>query len=100
MSQYVVHRDPRFYKEPLKFDPDRWSAEFEDGLPKFAYFPFGGGPRRCIGEPFAWMEGVIIIATIVSKWKMRLVPNQKIEPLALITIRPKNGMKMILEKRS
>lgn len=100
MSQYVVHRDPRFYKEPLKFDPDRWSAEFEDGLPKFAYFPFGGGPRRCIGEPFAWMEGVIIIATMVSEWKMRLVPNQKIEPLALITIRPKNGMKMILERRS
>jgi cytochrome P450 len=99
MSQYVVHRDPRFYKEPLRFDPDRWTSEFESRLPKFAYFPFGGGPRRCIGEPFAWMEGVIIIAAIISDWKMRLVPNQKIVPDALITIRPKNGMKMILEKR-
>ena len=100
MSQYVVHRDPRFYKDPLAFDPDRWTADFESALPQFAYFPFGGGPRRCIGEPFAWMEGVIIIATIVSKWRMRLVPNQRIVPHALITIRPKYGMKMILEKRS
>ena len=99
MSQFVVHRDPRFYKEPLKFDPDRWTPEFEAGLPKFAYFPFGGGPRRCIGEPFAWMEGVIVIAALMSGWKMRLVPNQKIVPEALITIRPKYGVKMILEKR-
>jgi len=100
MSQYVVHRDPRFYREPLRYDPDRWTSEFESSLPKFAYFPFGGGPRRCIGEPFAWMEGVIIIASIMSDWKIRLVPNQKIVPDALITIRPKNGMKMILEKRA
>lgn len=100
MSQFVVHRDPRFYKEPLRFDPDRWTQDFESSLPKFAYFPFGGGPRRCIGEPFAWMEGVIIIAAVMADWKMRLVPNQKIVPDALITIRPKNGMKMIVEKRA
>ena len=99
MSQYVVHRDQRFYNEPLKFDPDRWTGDFESALPKFAYFPFGGGPRRCIGEPFAWMEGVIVIASIISEWKMRLVPNQRIVPDALITIRPKYGMKMIVEKR-
>lgn len=99
MSQFVVHRDARFYNEPLRFDPGRWTQEFEAALPKFAYFPFGGGPRRCIGEPFAWMEGVIIIASVMADWKMYLVPNQKIVPEALITIRPKNGMKMIVEKR-
>ncbi len=99
MSQYVVHRDPRLYREPQRFIPERWSSEETKELPRFAYFPFGGGTRRCIGEPFAWMEGVILIATIASKWKMRLVPHQKIVPQALITIRPKNGMNMILEKR-
>ncbi len=99
MSQYVVHRDPRLYKEPDRFIPERWNSEETKNLPRFAYFPFGGGTRRCIGEPFAWMEGVILIATIASKWKMRLVPHQKIVPQALITIRPKNGMNMILERR-
>ena len=99
MSQYVVHRDPRFYNEPERFVPERWSSEETKNLPRFAYFPFGGGTRRCIGEPFAWMEGVILIATIASKWKMRLVPHQKVEPQPLITIRPKYGMKMILERR-
>jgi len=99
MSQYVVHRDPRLYKEPDSFIPERWSNEETKELPRFAYFPFGGGTRRCIGEPFAWMEGVILIATIASKWKMRLVPHQKIAPQALITIRPKNGMNMIMERR-
>jgi len=99
MSQYVVHRDPRLYREPDRFIPERWSSDETKDLPRFAYFPFGGGTRRCIGEPFAWMEGVILIATIASKWKMKLVPHQKIVPQALITIRPKNGMNMILEKR-
>lgn len=99
MSQYVVHRDPRIYREPDSFIPERWDNEETKDLPRFAYFPFGGGTRRCIGEPFAWMEGVILIATIASMWKMRLVPHQKIVPQALITIRPKNGMNMIVERR-
>ena len=99
MSQYVVHRDPRLFREPDRFIPERWSTNETKDLPRFAYFPFGGGTRRCIGEPFAWMEGVILIATIASKWKMRLVPHQKIVPQALITIRPKNGMNMIMERR-
>lgn len=99
MSQYVVHREPRLYREPESFRPERWSSDETKDLPRFAYFPFGGGTRRCIGEPFAWMEGVLLIATIASKWKMRLVPHQNIIPQALITIRPKNGMNMILERR-
>ena len=99
MSQYVVHHDPRLFREPDRFIPERWSTNETKDLPRFAYFPFGGGTRRCIGEPFAWMEGVILIATIASKWKMRLVPHQKIVPQALITIRPKNGMNMIMERR-
>ncbi len=99
ISQYLVHRDPRLYREPERFIPERWQSDETKDLPRFAYFPFGGGPRRCIGEPFAWMEGVIIIATIASKWKMRLVPHQKVEPEPLITIRPKRGLNMILERR-
>lgn len=99
MSQYVVHRDVRFYPEPLKFDPDRWEDEKESLLPRFAYFPFGGGPRRCIGEPFAWMEGVILIAAIASKWRMSLVPGQRIVPDPLITIRPKYGIRMTVERQ-
>lgn len=99
MSQFVVQRDPRYYPDPLKYDPNRWGADEESSLPKFAYFPFGGGPRRCIGEPFAWMEGVLITAAIASHWKMRLAPNHKVALDPLITIRPKYGMKMIVERR-
>jgi cytochrome P450 len=99
MSEYVVHHDPRFFPDPFKFDPERWTQDQGSSLPQFAYFPFGGGPRRCVGESFAWMEGMMVIATIASKWKMHLVPGQTIVPKALITIRPKRGMKMIMEKR-
>ena len=99
MSQYVIHRDGRFYPDPLKYDPDRWGAEEDSRLPKFTYFPFGGGPRRCIGEPFAWMEGVLLIAAIASRWKMSLAPGHRVVPDPLITIRPKYGMQMIVEKR-
>ncbi len=99
MSQYVVHHDPRFFPEPFVFDPERWNQDQASSLPQFAYFPFGGGPRRCIGEPFAWMEGMMLIAAIASKWRMHLVPGQTIAPKPLITIRPKNGMRMIMEKR-
>ncbi|MGH7891961.1 MAG: cytochrome P450, partial [Thermodesulfobacteriota bacterium] len=99
MSQFVIHRDGRFYPDPLKYDPDRWGAEEDSRLPKFTYFPFGGGPRRCIGEPFAWMEGVLLIAAIASRWKMGLAPGHRVVPDPLITIRPKYGMKMIVEKR-
>ena len=99
MSQFVMHRDARFFPDPLEYRPERWDSEDDQALPKFAYFPFGGGTRRCIGEPFAWMEGVLLLASIASRWKMRLAPGHKVVPDPLITIRPKYGMKMIVEKR-
>lgn len=99
MSQYVVHHDPRWYPEPERFDPDRWTPEARAARPKFAYFPFGGGPRLCIGEPFAWMEGVLILATLAQRWQARLAPGQRIEPEPLITLRPRNGVRMMLSAR-
>jgi cytochrome P450 len=99
LSQYVIHRDKRFYPEPDRFLPERWTSEQSKSLPKMAYFPFGGGTRFCIGEQFAWMEGILLIATIAQKWKLRLVEGHKVEPQPLITLRPKHGMKMRLEPR-
>ena len=98
-SQYVMHHDSRYYEEPEQFNPDRWTTEFKTRLPRFSYFPFGGGIRGCIGEPFAWMEGALIIATIAQKWTMRLVPGQRIKLDPAITLRPKYGMKMKLVRR-
>jgi cytochrome P450 len=99
LSQYAIHHDKRFYPEPEKFNPERWTSEQAKSLPKMAYFPFGGGPRLCIGEQFAWMEGILLIAAIAQKWKLRLVPGHKVELQPLITLRPKHGMKMTLEPR-
>jgi cytochrome P450 len=99
MSQYVMHRDPRYYEEPEQFNPDRWTAKFKADLPRFSYFPFGGGIRGCIGEPFAWMEGILIVAIIAQKWTMRLVPGQRMKLDPAITLRPRYGMKMKLIKR-
>jgi cytochrome P450 len=97
MSQYVMHHDPRYYNEPDRFDPERWSSDARSSLPRFSYFPFGGGIRACIGEPFAWMEGILVLAIIVRQWKMRLVRGQRVELDPAITLRPKYGMKMKLE---
>ncbi|HLF83978.1 MAG TPA: cytochrome P450 [Blastocatellia bacterium] len=99
MSPWVMHHDPRFFPDPFKFDPERWTAEARESRPKFSYFPFGGGPRVCIGEQFAWMEGALLIAAIAQQWKMRLAPGQRVEPKAMITLRPKYGMRMLLSKR-
>jgi len=99
MSPWVMHHDARFFPEPFEFDPERWTSEARESRPKFSYFPFGGGPRVCIGEQFAWMEGVLLIATIAQRWKMRLAPGQVVEPKPMITLRPKYGMRMIVEAR-
>jgi cytochrome P450 len=100
MSPFIVQRDERFYPNPERFDPDRWTAEFKASLPPFAYFPFGGGPRRCIGESFAWMELILIVATIAQRWDLRLVPGHPVVPQPLITLRAKHGMRMTLAARA
>jgi cytochrome P450 len=99
MSQYLMHRNEKYFPDPLKFDPERWRPEARESRPKFSYFPFGGGPRLCIGEQFAWMEGVLIIATMAQRWKMRLVEGHPVEPHPIMTLRPKYGMKMIVGRR-
>lgn len=99
-SPYVTHRDPRWFPDPERFDPERWTQEARDARPKFSYYPFGGGARICIGERFAWMEGVLLIAALAQKWKLRLDPAQRVEPLPLITLRTKYGMRMQLLPRT
>src|SRR3984893_17477581 len=76
MSQYVMHRDARYFPDPLCFDPERWIASARELRPQFSYFPFGGGPRRCIGESFAWMEGILLLATLAQHWQVRLAADQ------------------------
>ncbi len=99
MAQAVMHADPRFWNNADAFDPDRWTSEAEAARPKFAYFPFGGGPRVCIGEQFAWMEEMLLLAALGQQWKMRLAPGQIVATQPIITLRPKGGMKMVLERR-
>ena len=97
MSPYAMHRDPRWFPDPLAFRPERWLVE-DPARPKFAYFPFGGGARVCIGERFAWMEGTLLLAAIGQRWRLRLEPGHRVETQARITLRPKYGMRMIPER--
>ncbi len=97
---YIMHRDKRFWTDADEFKPERWETQsVKEAANKFIYFPFGGGIRRCIGEQFAWMEGVLLLATLGKKHKLKLLATQKIAMQPLITLRPKFGMKMTVEKR-
>ena len=99
MAQWVVHRDPRWYDAPEEFQPERWEGDLAKRLPKFAYFPFGGGPRQCIGNAFALMEATLILATIAQKFRLRLLPGHQVVPLASITLRPRHGVLVTIEAR-
>ena len=99
MSQWVMHRDPRYYEQPEVFDPDRWLPERAAQRPKMAYFPFGGGPRVCIGNTFAMQESMLVLATIARSWSMRLVPDQDIRLSPVLTLRPRYGIRVVLSKR-
>jgi len=97
-SQWIIHRDSRWYPNPLRFDPERWTPQARASRPKFSYFPFGAGPRQCVGESFAWMEGVLLLASIARRWKFSLVPETKADLLPLITLRPKHGITLRIGK--
>jgi cytochrome P450 len=98
-SQYIMGRDPQYFPDPLRFNPDRFNPENKAARPKFTYFPFGGGNRQCIGESFAWMEGVFSIATIAQRWRMSYLGTAPPEVQAKITLRPKNPLMMQLIPR-
>ncbi len=99
MSQWVVQRDPRFFTRPEAFQPERWTDEFEQRLPRFAYFPFGGGPRVCIGSSFAVLEAVLVLAAVVQQFHLRPAPGQNVEPWATLVLRPKNGIMLEVSRR-
>lgn len=92
MPQAVVHRDSRFFKDPDTFQPDRWRDDFEKHLPKCAYFPFGGGPRTCIGNTFAMVEMTLVLAMIAQRFQFQILPGQKVTPSLQVTMRPNPGV--------
>ena len=98
-SQYIIQRSAEYFPEPLRFDPDRFLPEHKARRHRFAYFPFGGGGRQCIGEAFAWMEGVLMLATIAQQWGLRFVPGQTVDVQPKITLRPKFPMMFVPEAR-
>jgi cytochrome P450 len=100
VSQWVVHRDPRWWDQPETFDPDRWARDPLRRLPRLAYFPFGGGPHRCIGEQFAWTEAAVMKAMIVQRFALTHAAGHQVELEPLITIRPRHGMPMIVRDRA
>jgi cytochrome P450 len=96
-SQYIIHRDERYWPHALEFRPERWLDEqAQAARPKFAYFPFGGGGRICIGDAFAWTEGVILLAVMARRWRFEAAPGQVVEINPTVTLRPKHGLKMVL----
>ena len=99
MSQHVMHRDKRYYAQPHRFDPERWIPELRDSRPQLSYFPFGAGPRRCIGEGLALLEGVLLLASMASKWRLRSITRRLPKPVALVSVVVPNATLMRLEKR-
>ena len=98
-SQYMMSRTEQYFPDPLRFDPDRFTPEAKAARAKYTYFPFGGGSRQCIGESFAWMEGVLSIATMAQRWRFRYADAQPPVPQAKITLRPRDPLQMVAEAR-
>jgi len=99
-SQWLIHHDRRWYAEPLAFRPERWTEAFRTALPRHAYFPFGGGPRSCLGENFAWMEFVLVLASIAQAWTFEPTPEAlTVRPQARITLHPDRPVRLRLRKR-
>jgi cytochrome P450 len=99
ISPYVMHRDPRYFPEPERFHPERWADGLMKRIPTYAYIPFSGGPRVCIGKQFALMEGALVLATILQQYRLGAVPGRVVEPIPEITLRPKGGLPMKLHRR-
>jgi cytochrome P450 len=96
VSQWITHHDPRFWREPDAFRPERWANGETDGLPKFAYFPFGGGTRVCIGEAFAWTELILVLATIARRWRFEAAPGlTELTAQPSVTLRPATAVPLI-----
>lgn len=99
MSQWVVHRDPRFFPDPASFRPERWADGAARALPRFAYFPFGGGPRICIGQPLALMEAKLVLAVICQRFRLSERSDRAVEPYAAITLRPTRPVRLCVSRR-
>ena len=96
MSQWVMHRDPRYFEDPESFRPERWLDGLENRLPAGAYFPFGDGPRRCIGQGFALLELGLVVARVAQQFRFKLVAGHPVVPEPLVTLRAKYGIKMTI----
>ena len=99
LPTWVVHRDPRWWEEPEAFRPERWADDLSRRRPRFAYFPFGGGPRQCIGNGFATMEAILLLATIARRFRLTMVPGQRVIPTPYVTLRPEPGLRMRVAHR-
>lgn len=97
ISPYAMHRHPAFWDEPERFDPERFTPERAATRPAFTYFPFGGGPRVCLGNHFAMMEAQLILATVAQRYQVRLLPGHPVEPQMVVTLRPRYGLPMIIQ---
>src|SRR6185369_8679772 len=98
VSPFLMHRHPRLWENPEGFDPERFTPERVAQMPRYAYFPFGGGPRQCIGNNFALMETQILLATIAQRYRLELVPGHPVEPEPVITLRAKHGVRMVAKR--
>jgi cytochrome P450 len=99
VSPWLLHHDARWWRDPEAFVPERWTSGEATRRPRSAFVPFGGGPRMCVGEPFAWMEGTLLLATIARRWRLRLVPGRPVTAQAVVTLRPRGGLPMVAERR-